>query len=595
MRRRAADILFETLADEGIDTCFCVPGGGAMHLDNALSLNKDITTYFNHHEQACAMAAEGYARTSGKPAVVCVTSGPGAANVVNGVIGAYVDSIPMVVVTGQVRTDISVQESGLPLRYRGVQEFDIITSAQNMTKYAVSVRKPEDVKYEAQKAFAIAMHGRRGPVWLEMPLDVSSSLVEEDKLKSYDNELETLIPSENQVRHVFEELASAERPCVLAGSGIVSGDARGEFAELANRLKVPIVGQSQVSDVLGNDHENFYGLSGTSGPRTGNYILQNADLIVSLADSLSFRQTGFRQDAFAPHAKIIMVDADENEPKKPGLHVDGAVRADIKEFLRIANDLGCTSGCSDEWLTYCNRVRNTFDPYEGKEGHPLDGRVSQYRFWEAYNKLSSDDAVVALGNNTAICAKLQVGKRTDSQRVIANYACGSMGYDLPAAIGACIASGRRETMCATGDGSIMMNLQELQTIRHHNLPIKVVVFSNDGYGTVRMTIDNFFNSNYFGCNAESGISFPSFEKVADTFGLPFVHCEKNGDVEEKLEELLAIDGPAFMLVDELYRDPLVPKLMSKQDAEGHMISPKLEDLFPFVSDDLAAELMPDWE
>lgn len=595
MRRRAADILFETLNACGVDTCFAVTGGGAMHLDNALALNKGIKTYFNHHEQASAMAAEGYARTCGKPAVVCVTSGPGAANVVNGVIGAYVDSIPMVVVSGQVRTDISVHSSGLPLRYRGVQEFDIITSAQNMTKYAVTIQDVRDIRAEALKAYDIAMHGRRGPVWLEVPLDVQSGLVDEDMLRGYESALESLVPSDEEVVSVFAEIDAAKRPCLLAGSGIVSGNARDEFAKLADRIQVPIVGQSQVADVLGNEHENFYGLSGTSGPRTGNYILQNADLIVALADSLSYRQTGFLQEAFAPNARIVMVDADDLEPKKPGLHVAHVVKADIREFLAAANRLSCTAACPEEWTRYCDKVRDTFNPFEGKEGHPDDGRVSQYRFWQAYDRLAADDDVVALGNNTAICAKLQVGKRTDDQRVIANYACGSMGYDLPAAIGACIASGRRDTMCATGDGSIMMNLQELQTIRQNDLPIKVVVFSNDGYGTIRMTSDNFFKSLYFGCSKESGLSFPPFDKVADTFGLPFVHCEKNGDVEEKLQELLAIDGPAFMLVDELYRDPLIPKLMSKQDAEGHMISPKLEDLYPFVSDELAAELMPEWK
>lgn len=590
MRRRAADILFETLAELGVDTCFAVTGGGAMHLDNALALNKDIHTLFNHHEQACSMAAEGYARTCGKPAIVCVTSGPGAANVVNGVIGAYVDSIPMIVVSGQVRTDISVRACELPLRYRGVQEFDIITSVQNMTKYAVSIRDANEIKFEAQKAFDIAMNGRRGPVWLEVPLDVQSALVEEESIHGYQSDLNELVPNNSEVEMVFEELSAAKRPCILAGSGIVSGAARTEFAELAKRVEVPIVGQSQVADVLGNEHDNFYGLSGTSGPRTGNFILQNADLIVSLADSLSYRQTGFLQEAFAPHARIIMVDADENEAKKPGLHVDRLVKSDIKEFICIANAMGCTAKCNNEWIDYCNKLRNTFDPFEGMRGHTDDERVSQYRFWKAYDELSADDAVVALGNNTAICAKLQVGKRTDAQRVIANYACGSMGYDLPAAIGACVASGR-ETVCATGDGSIMMNIQELQTIRHNNLPVKVVVFSNDGYGTIRMTSDNFFKSLYFGCSEESGLSFPPFDKVADTFGFPFVHCRTNGEVKEKLQKFLSIEGPAFLLVDELFVDPLIPKMMSRQDEEGNMISPKLEDLYPFISDDVKDTFM----
>ena len=355
-----------------------------------------------------------------------------------------------------------------------------------------------------------------------------------------------------------------------------------------------MVGGSQVADVLGNEHRYFYGLSGNSGPRTGNYILQNSDLIVAFADSLSFRQTGFNQEAFAPHAKIIMVDADEYESQKPGLRVSQTVLSDIKEFIATANRLDCKAESSNEWIAYCDKARSYFDPFEGKRGCSGDDRVSQYWFWQEYDRLAPDDAIVALGNNTAICAKLQVGKRTDAQRVIANYASGSMGYDLPAAMGACIATGR-EAVCATGDGSIMMNLQELQTIAHNELPVKVIVFSNDGYGTVRRTIDNFFNSNYFGCSADSGISFPDFEKIADAFGFEYMRCKTNSEIDGKLSEFLNSPKRILMVVDELMVDPLVPKLMSKQDADGIMHSPRLEEMYPFVSEEIAEEFMPEWE
>lgn len=585
MKKRVSDIIFETLVDCGVDTCFAVVGGGAMHLDDALGRCEGLTPYFNHHEQACSIAAEAFARTAGRPAVVCVTSGPGGVNALNGVQGAWVDSIPMVVISGNVRTEISIPPTGLSLRTRGPQEFQILAAAKSMTKYTTSLTDPLAARREIRKAYDIAMHGRRGPVWIDVPLDVQSAFVEEGELHHYEKTLPPLSCSQEDLDEILLALSSAKRPIILAGSGIVSGGARDLFARLASTVDIPIVGESQVADVLGNEHENFFGLSGTSGPRAGNFILQNADLIISLADSLSFRQTGFDQNAFAPHAKIIMVDADDDEPKKPGLRISRHVKADVREFLKSWLKLTVRSITSKDWQAYCQNVRLAFDPFEGAEGHSAKDRVSQYLFWKAYDELAPRDAVVALGNNTAICAKLQVGKRYDEQRVIANYCSGSMGYDLPAAIGACIASGR-EVICATGDGSIMMNLQELQTIRHYGLPIKVIVFSNDGYGTMRQTCRNFFGGKFIGCDSESGVSFPDFERVAEAFGFQAMRCSSNAQLHDSLRELFESDGRIMLIIDELLIDPLIPKLMSRQDEDGNFISPSLTDLYPFVDESL---------
>lgn len=593
MKRRVADIIVETLVECGVDDCFCVVGGGAMFLDNALALNKEIKTYFNHHEQACAIAAEAYARIKERPALVCATSGPGAVNAMNGVVGAYVDSIPMVVITGNVRTDISVASSGLPLRYRGVQEFDVIPAVKGFTKYAVTIWDPKDAKAIVKKAYAAAMHGRRGPVWIDVPLDIQSALVDKDELNEIKGEQTCLVPDEADVERVFEELNKAKRPVVLAGTGIVTGGARGAFLDLMKRLRVPVVGEAQNPDVLGNENEWFYGLSGNAGPRTGNYVIQNADVIVVLADSLNFRQTGFCPESFAPNARIVMVDADRNEmlklDKPPAIFVE----CDIKEFLKIANQKKLEASCSAEWKGHCDMIRETFDPYEGAAGAKPEERVSQYVFWKAFNDIAADDIVVALGNNTAICAKMQVGKRTDEQRVVANNAFGSMGYDLPAAIGACVASGR-ETVCATGDGSVMMNLQELQTIAHYQLPIKVVVFLNEGYGTIRLTSDNYFDGLYFGCSEETGLSFPDFKKVAEAFGLPFYEISNNSEVQGVLKGFLKASGPAMLTVCERLVDPLIPKLGGSKRPDGTLAAPRFEELAPFIDEDVARAMMPDW-
>lgn len=593
MKKRAADILMSTLVDLGVTDCFAVVGGGAMHLDNALALNTDMDKYFMHHEQSCSMAADSYARISGKPALVCVTSGPGATNAITGVMGAWVDSVPMIVISGQVRYGISVHSSGLPLRYRGAQEFDIITSVANMTKYAKMVTDPLEIKAEVKKAYDIAMEGRRGPVWLDIPLDVQSALIETDDLVDYEPIDCTVDNLEQESDYVKDAIKNAKRPCILIGSGIIAGGAREELDAFMNDACVPVVGGAHIADVYYNDHPFFFGLSGNIGPRAGNYILQNADLILTIGSSLGFKQTGFEQDNFAPNAQIIMVDADENEPKKPGLHVDHYVKSDVKQFLQSMTARASELVAPSDWVDYCTKVYEELDPFEGADGIDENERVCSYVFWKEYRETAPEDAIVCLGNNTAASAKVQVGKDKKEQRVVTNYGAGSMGFDLPASIGACVAAGR-EVICITGDGSIMMNLQELQTIRYYDLPIKLIIFANDGYNAMRQTCSNFFDGVYIGCNAETGISFPSFQMVADLFGFDYLHCKTNADLEEALKLFNEREGRVLLEIDQRLDDPVVPKLMSKMLEDGTFVTPSLEDLSPFLPEDKQQELMPKW-
>lgn len=594
MKKRAADILIETLVDLGVKDCFAVVGGGAMHLNNALAINENIDKYFMHHEQSCSMAADSYARISGKPALVCVTSGPGATNAITGVMGAWVDSIPMIIISGQVRYDISVQNSGLPLRYRGIQEFDIVSSVSNMTKYAKTISDPLAIKAEAVKAYEVAMEGRRGPVWLDIPLDVQSSVVETNDLLPAFMPIDKKKICDNDVDYLVEAVRKAERPCVLAGSGVVAGDALEELDSFVNANILPVVGGAWVADVYYNEHPLFFGLSGNIGPRAGNFILQNADLILVIGNSLGFRQTGFEQDNFAPEAQIIMVDADPFEAKKPGLHIDRYIYADVKSFLDTLNKRNERLESSEEWLDFCKRIYDYLDPFEGMQGSEDDERVCSYRFWQAFNEVASDDMIVCLGNNTANSAKLQVGKEKREQRVVTNYACGSMGFDLPASIGACVASGK-EVICITGDGSIMMNLQELQTISYYDLPIKIAVFSNDGYNAIRQTCSNFFKGVYIGCNAETGISFPSFESVAALFGFSYIRCETNKDLQKTLRDFFEEQGRVLLEIEQRLDDPIVPKLMSKLLDDGSFATPSLEEMYPFLPEETQRAFMPKWD
>ena len=591
MKKRVADIIMDTLVEYGITDCFAVVGGGAMHLDNALLVCEEMHKYFNHHEQACAMAAEAYARYSGRMAAVCVTSGPGATNTLTGVMGAWQDSLPMIVLSGQVRYEISVPKSGLQLRYRGIQEFEIIPTVKNMTKYAVMLTDPLAVKRELVKAIHIAMEGRRGPVWLDVPQDIQNAGVEESELYEVE-EWKGSVPAVNReiLAEVVDLLQKAERPCILAGSGIISSGNRQEFEKLVDKLGVPVIGGSWVADNLYTEHPLYYGNSGNVGPRTGNFILQNADVILTLGNSLGFRQTGFNQEGFAPDAKIIMVDVDVEEGKKPGLNIHKFVHGDLKDVIGTLLEMDCTVEVPATWRDYCDMLKRRFTPFEATENLDMGDRVCSYYFWKVFQEYEEQDSILALGNNTANSAKLQIGVKYREQRTLTNYTCGSMGYDVPAAIGAAIASGRK-VYCITGDGSIMMNLQELQTIVQNDLPISIVVFANDGYGAIRQTGKNFFDGAYIGCTPDTGVSFPDFAKVAETFGFVYRKCSSNEQVEEAVKWLVDSSKRVLLEIAQRFDDPVTPKVMSRLDENGKMLTPALQDMYPFLPEEEYKELM----
>lgn len=590
MKRRVADIIMDILVEKGITDCFGVVGGGAMHLDNALALNDKINKYFNHHEQASAMAAEAYARISGKMAAVCVTSGPGATNTITGVMGCWQDSLPMLVLSGQVRYEISVEKSGLPLRYRGIQEFEVIPSVKNMTKYAVMITDPLSIRRELYKAIDIAMTGRRGPVWLDIPLDIQSAQIEEEDMYPVEA-LETITEaSDSDITFMFDKLKNAERPCILAGNGIANSHTIDEFRQFAKKTGVPVIAACIAADAMYMDYENFYGLSGSIGPRTGNFIVQNADVILALGCSMGFKMTGFEQKKFAPNAYIMTVDIDKNEMMKPGVRVDYFIHSDLHAFFKKANEVAEKIEIKKFWLDYCQHLKNRFSVFEPAKGLSEDERVCAYKFWEVYEKYEPADSITVLGNNTANSAKLQIGIKQENQRIVANNNCGSMGADLPEAVGAAVAA-KKEVVCVTGDGSIMMNLQELQTIKQYKLPIKVVVFSNDGYNAIRQTSKNFFNGVCIGCTAETGVSFPEFKDVAKTFGMKYMRCNSNGELEKTLKEFFEEEQTVLLEVLQRLDDPVTPKVMSRMNEDGSFATPSLEDMAPFISKEEHDKLM----
>jgi acetolactate synthase-1/2/3 large subunit len=360
--------------------------------------------------------------------------------------------------------------------------------------------------------------------------------------------------------------------------------------EFAEKLQVPVIATMCAGEVMGRDNPIFYGVSGAIGPRTGNFVLQNADFILALGTSMGFKTTGYVQKEFAKKAYITMVDVDLFEVQKPGVRVDWFIHSDLHEFFKVMKQYSEKIEIPEKWSSFCNDLKSRFTPFEAAEGLDASDRICSYYFWKEFEKYEEEDSVVVLGNNTGISAKIQIGTKKDKQRVIVNNNCGSMGYDLPAAIGAAVAA-KRPVYCATGDGSIMMNLQELQTIRHYNLPVKIIIFANDGYNAIRQTSKNFFHGELIGCTPETGVSFPDFEKVADTFGYPFHECHNNSETGEGIRWLKAQEGSAILLLDERLDDPVTPKVMSRVDENGKFVTPALQDMYPFLPEEEMKKLM----
>lgn len=585
---RVADLIIDELADLGVCQAFAVVGGGSMYLSNALGISNRIKTIYCHHEQACAMAAEGYARYSpSHPALVSVTAGPGGTNTLTGLAGAYLDSIPVIVVAGQCRYNTSVPETGLPLRNRGVQEFNIVDTVKTMTKYAKLVVDPLSIRREVRKAYAIAMNGRRGPVWLDIPQNVQNSIVETDELLPDDSPLDIVDCSQREVDEVMMRLRTARRPCILAGSGIRYSGNHARFLRFLDRVRVPVVTAGAQVDVLERSHPLHVGAEGGPGQRAGNFVLQNADVLLVLGASLTFNETGWVQENFAPKAHVISVNVDQYEHRKPGLHVNTFVHADLSRFFD--RSVGHDFSAPDSWCAYAQNVKNRFDPFEGRV--PADDlRVNTYTFWHSYARQAPADAITCLGNSSCISGWLRYGNATAEQRSFVNANFGSMGDDLTLAEGVAAAAERPVTL-ATGDGSFMMNMQELATIRHNNLPVRIALFSNGGYNALRRTWKRYFDGFSAGCDADSGISFPSFEKIAAAFDLPYRVCQTNSEVDDGVAWLLSQQGPAILEVKESLEAPDSPCVISRLMPDGTSEPAWLQDMSPYIDRDLYRELM----
>lgn len=577
--------LAQKLVDLGLRDVFCVTGGGAMHLNYALGTQPGLKVVFNHHEQACAMAADAYARLTNRPSVVNVTSGPGGTNAITGVFGAYVDSLPMIVVSGQVKRETTVRYTGIPLRQYGDQELDIEPIVKPITKYVVMVTDPQSIRYHIEKAYYLATTGRPGPVWLDIPLDVQGAQIEVETLPGFDpaeieaSWMQTDLAAAAET--IFAEVAKAKRPVVFAGAGVRLSGRHAEFIALIEKLGVPVVTGWNAHDALWTDHPLNCGKPGTIGDRGGNFTVQNADLLLVLGSRLNIRQVSYNWASFARRAKKIWVDIDALELQKPSVKPDIAVHADLNDLLPVLAEkpyCGPHAGHM-EWVAWA-KARNVAYPTVLPEYRQND-KVNPYCFVQSLFKALPENQIVVSANGSACVVGFQASQIKRGQRFWTNSGCASMGYDLPAAIGAWQASGA-DIVCLAGDGSIMMNLQELQTIVGASMPIKIFVLNNAGYVSIFQTQRNFFNGAEVGAGPNSGVSLPDFEKLAAGFGLPFRRIVQHEGMDEAIREVLAATGPIVceVILDE--DQPFAPKLSSRQLPDGTIVSPDLEDLAPFL-------------
>lgn len=638
MRIKVSNYIAQRLTEFGITHVFTVTGGGAMHLNDALGHQEGLACLYQHHEQACAIAAEAYARIHNKIGLLCVTTGPGGTNAITGVVGGWLDSIPMLVLSGQVRYDTTARWSGVGIRAMGDQEFDIVKAIDCMTKYSEMVIDPLRIRYCLEKAFYLANSGRPGPTWLDIPLDVQGAFVDTEDLIGFDSddyeaggtgwaasacegdlplikednagqgELRQVLPkrvSKETARAIIEKIRQAKRPVWNAGNGIRIAGAHDVFLAVAERLGIPVVTGWNSQDCIWDEHPLYAGRAGGMGDRPGNFAIQNSDLVFSVGSRLSIRQVGYNYETWAREAYVIVNDVDMEELKKPSVHADMRVHADARDLLTVMLSVlqeehpvfdGGEGLPGMTWCETCQLWRKKYPVLQ--PGHLVADDTKEANVYALVQELSSrlsENQITVVGNGSACVVGGHAYIIKKGQRFISNSAIASMGYDLPAAIGACVAQGPGKVpdiILLTGDGSIQMNLQELQTIVHHRLPIKIFLINNSGYHSIRQTQKNFFGEPLVGIGLDSyDLSFPAMEKLAGAYGYPYAAVHHNRELAGAIQQTLATEGPAICEIHVTIDQNFEPKSSAKRLPDGTLISPPLEDLSPFLPEDEMDEMM----
>jgi acetolactate synthase-1/2/3 large subunit len=582
---KLSDYVTGFLVEHGVRDVFVLSGGGIMHLLDSVGSQAELSYFCCRHEQACVVAAEGYARASGRPGVALVTTGPGAINALSGVVGAWYDSIPLIVISGQVRRDL-IADFG-KLRQKGPQEGDIRAMAGPVTKYMTTITRPESIRYELEQAFYRAQSGRPGPVWIEIPVDVQALQVDERDLVGFEP------PSDQPLLHgadlqaaasaVADELRNAKRPLIVAGAGIRLAHAEGRLAELMDVLQVPVVAPDSGKDLVPEDHPLNVGVFGAAAQRRANFAVQNCDLLVTLAAGLSAKKVGFGYRDFAARARKIIVDIDLGQLENQVIGADKRVHGDVGPFLDalIADARLNPIPPRLRWLDACSSWKKRYPPIA--DDHLVEtGYINSYVFMGALSDAMAAHDLLVTGNGLESVSFVQAFRVKPGQRAFTNFNWGSMGWDLPLAIGACLGSGGRRTVCVAGDGTLQMNLQELMTIRHYDLPVAVFVFNNGGYSTIRATQRSLLDGRIVASDPATGVDDPDFEALSQAFRLPYHRLANSEGLAEGIGAVLAECGPVLCEVMISPDQEITPKASAFRRPDGSLESRPLEDMYPFL-------------
>jgi acetolactate synthase-1/2/3 large subunit len=579
---KVSDFVVKFLVEKGIQDLFLVSGGGIMHLVDSVGKNPDMHYYCNYHEQACAHSAEVYSRVTGRIGACLVTTGPGGINALSGVASAWVDSLPILVMSGQVRSDLIADYS--KIRQKGPQEGNVIEMAQSVTKYALTLLDPRKVRYELEKALYLAKNGRPGPVWIDFPLDVQGAEVDETSLESFIPPVTTIDNLlESQVKQFLQIAREARRPLFLLGNGIHIAHAEKLLADLLEKIPYPIVLPNCAKDLVPESHPRYMGVFGTAGQRRANFAVQTSDCVFFLASGINVTKAGFNYKGFAPKAKKVIVDIDEGQLFHQVIQPDFAIQADIHDFIKeVLRQIDLDKlqfSASAKWLAACMRWKERYpiileEFYEDKE------HVNSYVFVDKLSDLLSFEDVVVAGNGIDEVSYWQAFKVKPGQRTMISGNWGPMGWDLPAAVGASIGSGHR-TICLSGDGSSQWNVQELLTIKHYRLPVKIFIFNNQGYTNIRITQANFFGR-YVGADETSGVSNPDFSHLAAAYGLSYSRIRTNSEIEKGIRAVLDTDGPSLCELNIAVDQGITPKASAFRREDGTLESRPLEDMAPFL-------------
>ena len=599
---KVSDYIVSYLEKNEVKDVFLLAGGGFMHILDSLAQNPNINKYYNLHEQASGFCADGYSLYTGKIGVCFVTTGPGATNAVTSVLSSYIDSTPIIYISGQVKTSSISTIPGI--RQTGAQEADIVSIVKSVTKYAVTITKKEDIRYHLEKAFFLAKHNRPGPVWLDIPLDIQSSQLDDEQLLDKKQSLKTFDPiakgftsapepDSKIISEICRKLKQAKRPVIMAGSGIRLAHAEKAFLQMVRKLQIPVVSSRRVRDLLRNDDDALYfGCVGSNPNRYANYILQNSDFMLSIGSGLRYYLTAYNDAGFAPKAVRIAVNIHEAELEKLQMKDMIKVVSDAKYFIEAINE--AISPDTDDhqqknsqtnktqWLNYCNKMKQTYqDRFEYK---PKNSDIVNPFMASNYIYQYMYDTDILVTSPSSFAYVFNPSLVRGSQRIISHIGLGAMGTTLPEAIGACVASGKRRTIACEGDGSLQHNIQELAMLTQYNLPIKLFVDSNQGYRQIYTMQSAHFNNRHAGCTPKSGISFPNLELIAKAYGLNFIKIDNGNDMEKKIKEALSDNEPTIIEMITTMDTEYLPVVKSKMNPDGSMQTPSLEMLYPFLPD-----------